>query len=104
MLSSGPVYAKRQHQRKVNAAMNVEILMSLKPMETNTVAPEWGCNPFWSNSIVFNEICIASIIVGLTLKLGVNGPWAEIILWFRTVQSNFYEYSFHEILIRKLIS
>ena len=42
--------------------MALVILVSLKIMETNTVVPEWDCNPFWSESIVFNESCIASIV------------------------------------------
>ena len=31
-------------------------------IENNGVAPEWGCNPFSSNSIVFNENSITSLI------------------------------------------
>ena len=45
-------------------------------METNTVTPEWGCNPFWSDSILFNESYVASVMAALTLltlTLGVNG-------------------------------
>ena len=37
-------------------------------------APEWGCNPFSSVSIDFNENRIASIITELIVMLGVNGP------------------------------
>ena len=46
------------------------ILFSLKTMESlqNGVA-----TPFWSNSIVFNEISIATVVAALTLTLGVNG-------------------------------
>ena len=48
-------------------------------MEDLEATPEWVCNPFSSNSIVFNENSIASIIavfvvVAMTLTLGVNGP------------------------------
>ena len=50
-------------------------------IENNGVTPEWGCNPFLSYSIVFNENGIASVIAellqfvtALTLILGVNGP------------------------------
>ena len=39
----------------------------------NGVAAEWGCNPFSSNSIVFNENSIASVITEMTLMLVVNG-------------------------------
>ena len=48
-------------------------------IENNGVTPEWGCNPFSSNSIVFNENNIASVIRVVTvlmLMLGVNGPYA----------------------------
>ena len=38
------------------------MLLSLKIMETNGVTPELGCNPFWSDCIVFNEIIVASVI------------------------------------------
>ena len=30
--------------------------------ENNGVAPEWGCNPFSSDFIVFNENCFAGVI------------------------------------------
>ena len=36
----GPVYTKRHYQRRVNATMTLEILVSLKTMETNEVTPE----------------------------------------------------------------
>ena len=35
---------------------------------------EWGFNPFPSNSIVFNENIIVSVVAALTLTLDVNGP------------------------------
>ena len=41
---------------------------------SNGVTPEWGCNPFSSDSIVFNENRIASIITKLSPMLGVNRP------------------------------
>ena len=41
---------------------------------TNRVTSEWGCNPFWTDSFLFNEIYVASVIAALTLKLSVNGP------------------------------
>ena len=40
----------------------------------NSGAPEWGCNPIWSESIVFNERNVDSILAALTLTLNVNGP------------------------------
>ena len=43
-------------------------------IENNGIASDWGCNPFWSDSIGFNENSIASFIEALTLTLGVNGP------------------------------
>ena len=54
----------------INAAMTLAILFSIK----TTVTPEWVCNPFSSNSTVFNENRITSITAALTLTLGVNGP------------------------------
>ena len=33
-----------------------------------------GCNSFWKDSILFNESCVANVIVALKLTLGVNGP------------------------------
>ena len=61
----------------VNAAMMPAMLVWLKTVETNKVAPEWGCNPFCSDSIDFSESCIASVITALhfvlTLTLDV-GP------------------------------
>ena len=63
----GPVYTKRQRQHCDDACDSVLI-------ENNRVAPEWSCNPFSSNSTVFNENRITSVIAALTLMLGVNGP------------------------------
>ena len=54
-----PVYTKRQYQRCNNASYTVLI-------ENNRVAPEWGCNPFLSDSIVFNEDIVASVITELS--------------------------------------
>ena len=42
--------------------------LSLKSMETNRVAPEWGRNPFWSDSIDFNESYVASVIAAFVVK------------------------------------
>ena len=60
-----PVYTKCQRQRCDYACDSVLI-------ENSRVAWKWVANPFWSNSIVFNENRIASIITVLTL--GINGP------------------------------
>ena len=50
--------------------------MMLVLVDNNAVAPDWG-NPFLSDSIVFNENTITSVITALsaalTLMLGVNG-------------------------------
>ena len=43
-------------------------------IENNAVAPELVLQPISSNSIVFNEKSITSVIAALTLTLGVNGP------------------------------
>ena len=65
--SLGPIYTKRQRERCDDACDCVLI-------ENNRVASEWVCNPFSSDSTVFNENRIASVIAALTLVLGVNGP------------------------------
>ena len=39
---------------------------SATTLENNGVTPEWGCNPFSSNSIVFNENSIASVIAEMS--------------------------------------
>ena len=57
-----------------SVSVNVELTLSLKSMKTNRVAPEWDCNPFWSDSILFNESYVTNVIAALTLTLGVNGP------------------------------
>ena len=41
--------------------------------ENNRVTPEWGCNPFLSDSIDFNESCITSVVVALRLTLDIKG-------------------------------
>ena len=64
---------------RVNAWMMLVTQLSLKSMETNR---EWGRNPFSSDSVLFNESCIASVIAALTLALtltfGVNEPLGPI--------------------------
>ena len=63
----GPIYNKCQHQHSDDTCDSILI-------ENNGFNPEWGCNPFLSDSIIFNENRIASIIAALMLMLGVNGP------------------------------
>ena len=63
----GSVYTKRQRQCCDDACDSVLT-------ENNGVAPEWSCNPFSSNSTVFNDNSMTSVIAALTLTLGVNGP------------------------------
>ena len=63
----GPVYTKRQRQCCNDACDSVLI-------ENSGVACKWVVNPFWSDTTVFNENRIASVIAGLTLTLGINGP------------------------------
>ena len=55
----------------VNAAMTLGTQLSLTTLESlvNGVA-----TPFWSDSILVSESCVASIIAVLTLTLGVSGP------------------------------
>ena len=56
----GPVYTKRQRQPCDDQCDSVLI-------ENNGVAPDWVCNPFSSDSTVFNENRTT-----LMLTLGVN--------------------------------
>ena len=51
---------RRAHLHQASASMQSQcwhdtsvVQLSLKSMER--VTKEWGCNPFWSNSILFNE-------------------------------------------------
>ena len=55
----GSIYTKRQHQCCDNSAMRLVIQLSLK---NNGVIPEWGCNSFLSDTIVFNNSSITSVI------------------------------------------
>ena len=48
-------------------------------IENNGVAWKWVAPLFWSNSIVFNETSITSIITTLMLTLGVNGPFRILL-------------------------
>ena len=41
-------------------------------IENNEVTPEWGCNPFSSDYILFNDSGI--VVASLMLAFGVNGP------------------------------
>ena len=43
-------------------------------IENNGVTPDWGCNPFSSDSLVLNENRIPTDITELTLTLSVNWP------------------------------
>ena len=47
-------------------------------IENNGVTPKWVATPFWSDSIVFSENSITSVMgelsQQLTLTLSVNGP------------------------------
>ena len=47
--------------------------------ENNGVAPEYGCNPFSSDSIVFNENRVTRVMAELTLVFGVNRPLVATI-------------------------
>ena len=57
----GPVYTKRQRQCFHKSAMTLVILL----IENNGVAWKRVATPIWSNSIVFNENNIVSIITEL---------------------------------------
>ena len=60
----GPVYTKHQSQHWDNSAMTLAILFSLKTI----VVQKWVPTPFWSDSIVFNENRIASLIAELSQR------------------------------------
>ena len=60
-----PIYIKHQHQCCHNSAMTLVILFLI---ENNRVTLEWGCNPFWSNTIVLNENSIHSTIAELSQR------------------------------------
>ena len=66
------VYTKSRRRRRVNAAMILAILFSLKTMETNRVTPERVTNLFWSDCIDFNEICIAIVLSQYSLCVDVD--------------------------------
>ena len=53
ILAMQPLLYSSSVRPRLHPAMTLAILASLKTMKTNRVALEWGCNPFWSNSIVF---------------------------------------------------
>ena len=55
----GSVYAEGQHQYSDDIGNTAQI-------ENNGLAPEWDCNPFSSNSIVFDQSSIASVIAALS--------------------------------------
>ena len=52
--------------------MTLAIFLSLKTRSHSRL----GVNQFWSNSIVFHQYSIPSVIAMLTLARGVNGPIA----------------------------
>ena len=70
----GPLYTERSASMQSHAPITLATWLTLKSMETNGVAPERGCNLFWSDSILVNETHVASVITALMLTLGVNGP------------------------------
>ena len=94
--SLGPVYTKRQRQRCDDACDSVLI-------ENNGVTPEWVCNPFSSDSTVFNKNRIASIITALTLTLGVNRPLRrhEIYIWSQLRRAEFFCVKIVDINVEK---
>ena len=70
----------KSYLHRVNAAI---MLSDTAVIEHNGVTPKWVptpfCNPFWSDSIVFNQSSIASVIAALMLTLGVNGPLTGMV-------------------------
>ena len=70
-LTLGPVYTKRQR-------LGCNEMFSLKTME-------WlqnGCNPFWSDFIVFNESSMASVITALWQSCDVDAQCKRALLKF----------------------
>ena len=64
--------------------VNTAMMLSDTPViENNGVTPKWVpapfCDPFWSDSIVFNQSSIASVIAALMLTLSVNGPLTSMV-------------------------
>ena len=74
------IQKSRLHQA---SALIVAIQLSLETIDKNWVSLERGCNPFWSDSIDLNESYIPSVITGLTLTLGVNGPLHKKSVFFQ---------------------
>ena len=73
--SSGPVSPNEKVNVTVKARLHQASMSLLRQLckdasdtvliENNGVTPEWGCNPFLSDSIVFNEISIPSVMAEL---------------------------------------
>ena len=57
----GPLYNDRQRQHSVNVVM----MLGTSLIENNGVAPEWGCNTFWSDSVVLNERNVAVAVLAI---------------------------------------
>ena len=60
----GPIYTK--HQLGIQLQQRCDDACDSVLIEYNGVAPEWGCNPFSSDSTVFNKNRIASVIAELS--------------------------------------
>ena len=71
-----PLTVKEESSNKgpFTPRVRVNSAMTLATWQTNSVAPEWCCNPFWSDSVDFKQSYIASVITALTRTLYVNGP------------------------------
>ena len=70
-------YELRAHIHQVSASMLQQLCDDATDtvlIENNGVAQKWVATPIWSDSIVFYENIIASVIAELSLTLGVNGP------------------------------
>ena len=67
-VSTTPLRALRAHLHQASASTLRQFCDDTRDsvlFENNEIAPEWGCNPFLSDSIVFNKNRIASIITEL---------------------------------------
>ena len=70
--SKRPVYIKRQHQGRVDAAMTLVLQLSLKTMESLRNEMQSYSRATLFVCIDFNDSYDASIIAALTLMPGVN--------------------------------
>ena len=70
-------YKLRDHIHQASVSMLQQLCDDASDtvlIENNGVTQKWVATPIWSDSTVFDENIIASVIAELSLTLGVNGP------------------------------